>query len=189
MHLDGCEVRLVASEDPLAAPSVALVLMLGNALDDNPLGSSDAGSPSEIGPVTVTVTLPRGENAGSFASSVSLAEIPSLVQGVLEEITSTLRSRALPSPSPSSSASSTGPAPSAGRDLESTARLERLTTKERQVLRCLAEGMTAQQLSGLLNISVSTARSHIQSIFHKLGVTSQLGAVVLAHNAGWFNQE
>jgi DNA-binding NarL/FixJ family response regulator len=34
-------------------------------------------------------------------------------------------------------------------------------------------------------VSMSTVRGHIRLILQKLGVNSQLAAVVLAHHAGW----
>jgi DNA-binding CsgD family transcriptional regulator len=62
---------------------------------------------------------------------------------------------------------------------------ERLTPKEREVLMALMRGETAQQISRTAFVSLPTVRSHIRSILVKLGVSSQLGAVVLAYRSGW----
>jgi two-component system nitrate/nitrite response regulator NarL len=64
-------------------------------------------------------------------------------------------------------------------------RFERLTPKEREVLMGLMRGETAQQISRQSFVSLPTVRSQIRSILVKLGVSSQLGAVVLAYRSGW----
>jgi DNA-binding NarL/FixJ family response regulator len=58
--------------------------------------------------------------------------------------------------------------------------LAELTPREREVLRALAEGLDTQQLADRLQISIRTARNHINNILMKLGVHSQLQALVLA---------
>lgn len=55
-------------------------------------------------------------------------------------------------------------------DLE---RLDQLSPREREVLRHLAEGLRAAEISVLLFLSITTVRSHIRSILVKLGVNSQ----------------
>jgi len=62
---------------------------------------------------------------------------------------------------------------------------ERLSPRERQVLMALMEGQTASEISREAYVSMPTVRSQIRSILSKLGVTSQLGAVVLAYRSGW----
>jgi len=62
---------------------------------------------------------------------------------------------------------------------------ERLTPKERQVLMALMRGETARQISRRSFVSLTTVRSQIRSVLAKLGVSSQLGAVVLAYQSGW----
>jgi DNA-binding NarL/FixJ family response regulator len=70
----------------------------------------------------------------------------------------------------------------------STERLQafsRLTTREDAVLRLLLDGHHADEIAAAQSVSMSTVRGHIRSILQKLGVNSQLAAVVLAHRAGW----
>jgi two-component system, NarL family, nitrate/nitrite response regulator NarL len=62
---------------------------------------------------------------------------------------------------------------------------ERLSRKERDVLSALMRGETAQQISHECYVSLPTVRSQIRSILVKLGVSSQLAAVVLAYRSGW----
>jgi DNA-binding CsgD family transcriptional regulator len=56
-----------------------------------------------------------------------------------------------------------------------------LTSRERDVLRLLAEGGGAETISGMLHISASTVRNHIQRLMAKLNVHSRHEAVAFAH--------
>jgi DNA-binding CsgD family transcriptional regulator len=56
-----------------------------------------------------------------------------------------------------------------------------LTVREKEILRCLAQGMATKAMAKKLFIAVVTARNHIQNILQKLGVHSKLEAVALAH--------
>lgn len=63
----------------------------------------------------------------------------------------------------------------------SDSELERLSSREREVLVELARGHATQQVAKQLHLSVHTVRNHLKSIFLKLGVNSQvalLGKVV-----------
>ena len=63
---------------------------------------------------------------------------------------------------------------------ESEAQLERLTPREKQVLRLMAEGTSSRDIAGRLGISYTTVRTHIRSLGSKLGVHSKLEAIVKA---------
>lgn len=56
-----------------------------------------------------------------------------------------------------------------------------LTSRERQVLRLLAEGAGVMPMSDQLHISVTTVRNHIQRLMAKLEVHSRIEAVAYAH--------
>ena len=60
-----------------------------------------------------------------------------------------------------------------------------LTSQERHVLSCLAAGLDTKTIASMLFISPTTARNHVQSILHKLGVHSRLQAVALANHHHW----
>ncbi len=60
-----------------------------------------------------------------------------------------------------------------------------LTPRECDVLRAMADGLTAAEIVDELYVSLWTVRGHIKSILAKLGVTSQLTAVARARQAGW----
>lgn len=54
-----------------------------------------------------------------------------------------------------------------------------LTSREQQVLACLAEGDNRNQIAVRLNLTANTVRTHLQNIMGKLGVHSTLEAVAL----------
>jgi LuxR family maltose regulon positive regulatory protein len=57
---------------------------------------------------------------------------------------------------------------------------EPLSPRELEVLRLLPSGFTAEELADQLIISVNTLRSHLKSIYAKLGVHSRHEAVARA---------
>jgi two-component system response regulator DesR len=59
-----------------------------------------------------------------------------------------------------------------------------LTAREYDVLRELGRGQDATRLAATLGISVYTARDHIKALMAKLGVRTQLDAVVTASRLG-----
>lgn len=63
---------------------------------------------------------------------------------------------------------------------ESEAQLERLTPREKEVLRLMAEGTSSRDIARRLGISYTTVRTHIRSLGSKLGVHSKLEAIVKA---------
>lgn len=52
-----------------------------------------------------------------------------------------------------------------------------LTQREREVLARLSDDLTAKEIAGQLRISYETVRSHLESIYDKLGVAGRTGAV------------
>ena len=59
-----------------------------------------------------------------------------------------------------------------------------LTPRESDVLHELARGHQVSQIARRLGMSVHTCRGHVKSILAKLGVHSQLEAVVVAGSLG-----
>jgi len=57
---------------------------------------------------------------------------------------------------------------------------EQLTERERDVLKCMMDGLNNNEIAGRLVVSLGTVKFHISNIFHKLGVDSRVEAVKLA---------
>jgi two-component system response regulator DevR len=64
------------------------------------------------------------------------------------------------------------------REMES--QLEKLTAREKEVLRLMAQGISSREIASKLGISYTTVRTHIRSLGSKLGVHSKLEAIVKA---------
>ena len=57
---------------------------------------------------------------------------------------------------------------------------DRLTRREREVLRLLALGKSNQEIALDLHVSLTTVRSHVSSILMKLGVSNRTQAAIIA---------
>ena len=62
--------------------------------------------------------------------------------------------------------------------------IARLTSREKEVLQALAEGLDSKEIAERLYISVKTEANHMTSILNKLGVHSRLQALVFAVRHG-----
>lgn len=62
--------------------------------------------------------------------------------------------------------------------------IEPLTGREIEVLALVAQGLTNVQIGQILEIAEGTARTHVQSIIHKLGVSDRTQAAVWAVKHG-----
>jgi DNA-binding NarL/FixJ family response regulator len=61
---------------------------------------------------------------------------------------------------------------------------DRLTAREQEVLALMGKGVAPAQIARLLNISLNTCRGYVKSIHSRLGVRSQLEAVIKAQRLG-----
>lgn len=66
--------------------------------------------------------------------------------------------------------------------------LAELTTREREILRGLSEGLSTSTLAKKLSIAPVTVRNHVQNILQKLEVHTKLAAVALAYQHGLIDQ-
>jgi two-component system, NarL family, nitrate/nitrite response regulator NarL len=57
--------------------------------------------------------------------------------------------------------------------------LKFLTEREWEVMRCIMDGLSTEQIAGQLRVQRSTARTHVQNLLTKLGVHSRLQAAAL----------
>jgi DNA-binding NarL/FixJ family response regulator len=69
-------------------------------------------------------------------------------------------------------------------DTAATARLERLTDREREVLIAIGRGYNNAEISEQLFIGAATVKSHINSVFTKLGLRDRAQAVVFTYESG-----
>jgi len=65
-----------------------------------------------------------------------------------------------------------------------TASLARLTSRERDVLACLARGLSNRAIADELGMAERTARTHVSNILAKLGLTSRTQAALFAVDHG-----
>jgi DNA-binding NarL/FixJ family response regulator len=72
----------------------------------------------------------------------------------------------------------------AAPDGRANAALDRLTARERDVLRWMAQGATNAEIADALSISDVTVKTHIGHIFTKLDVRDRAGAIVFAFDHG-----
>lgn len=66
----------------------------------------------------------------------------------------------------------------------STSGRQRLTDREREVLRLVAAGRSNKEIAAALEIAERTAKFHVTSIFNKLGVDNRAQAVAVAAERG-----
>jgi pimeloyl-ACP methyl ester carboxylesterase/DNA-binding CsgD family transcriptional regulator len=78
--------------------------------------------------------------------------------------------------------------PPRGAAVATAVSLDDLTSREREVLEIVAQGLDNYAIAARLHISEKTVRNHVSIIFSKLGVTSRAQAVALARDAGLGNK-
>jgi DNA-binding NarL/FixJ family response regulator len=66
--------------------------------------------------------------------------------------------------------------------------LDRLTAREREVLRLLAAGRSNREIAAVLFIAPKTASVHVSNILGKLGAASRTEAAAIAHREGLVSQ-
>lgn len=59
-----------------------------------------------------------------------------------------------------------------------------ITSREREVLRMLADGVSTREMAARLGVSYTTVRAHVYHLVKKLGAHSRLGAVAKAREQG-----
>ncbi|MFF9811461.1 response regulator [Streptomyces coeruleorubidus] len=63
----------------------------------------------------------------------------------------------------------------------------RLTGREREVLRLMAEGMTNAEIARRMEVGPATVKSHVAAVLAKTGTRDRTQAVIAAYEAGFLN--
>jgi DNA-binding NarL/FixJ family response regulator len=59
--------------------------------------------------------------------------------------------------------------------------LDPLTTRERQIVRVVAEGLTNKEIARRLRLAEGTVKVHLHRIYGKLGIGNRTALAILAH--------
>ena len=62
--------------------------------------------------------------------------------------------------------------------------LDRLTDREHEVLRLVAQGLSNTEIAETLVVSLTTVKTHVNRIFAKLHLENRVQAVVRAYESG-----
>jgi DNA-binding NarL/FixJ family response regulator len=60
----------------------------------------------------------------------------------------------------------------------------RLTTREREIVDLLGEGLSNKEISARLHIAIHTVKSHVHNILEKLSLSSRLEIAAFSHGSG-----
>ena len=75
-------------------------------------------------------------------------------------------------------------APGERRPRKEELHVDKLTLTERMILQYLSSGYRNQEIGQEMNIKVSTVKSHVYSIYKKLGVSNRIQAVQRGREEG-----
>ncbi len=59
--------------------------------------------------------------------------------------------------------------------------IDPLTTRERQIVRVVAEGLTNKEIARRLRLAEGTVKVHLHRIYGKLGIGNRTALAILAH--------
>ena len=157
-EMDGLEATRRITSDPALAATRVLVLTTFE-LDEYVFGALDAGASGFL--------LKGGELADLVHAIRVIADGESLLApSVTRRLIDTYVSR-----------------PRRATETEHEG-LDELTSREREVLGLIAEGMTNAEIAQVLQLSPLTAKTHVSRILMKLGARDRVQLVVIAYQSG-----
>ena len=172
----GTARTLAAAEELVerVAPDIAVVdLMLGAEDGLALVGRLRAARPNLV----LVVSSARSDTGTLTAAAIAGANGFAPKSGEFAELLNVLRTA-------KAGAVSVAPSLLAGPAADEDTGPERLTTRESEVLRLMGGGASVPEIARVLNISLNTCRSHVRAVHTKLGVRTQLEAVVTAQRLG-----
>jgi DNA-binding NarL/FixJ family response regulator len=69
-------------------------------------------------------------------------------------------------------------------DTDDVAAVARLSDREREVLRLMADGHSNSEIAELLFVGAATVKTHVARILQKLPARDRVQAVIVAHRSG-----
>ncbi len=187
--------RVLASAAPAAA---AADLVANRSPEICLLGTASPAAPGILDPVTRIrrerpqthvvvlgpVPSPRGIAAAFAAGAAGYVRHDERIEGLERAMTRARSGEAAVSPALLQSAFADLLDPALRPDDEAGRLLRLLTPREVEVLARVVEGDDTRHIADLMNIAPSTARTHVQRMLMKLGVSSRLEAAALAARTG-----
>jgi DNA-binding NarL/FixJ family response regulator len=157
-ELDGLQATQRITEDPRLA-STRILILTTFQLDEYVFGSLRAGASGFLlkgGEPTELISAIRVVAGGQALLA------PSVTRRLIEAYISSAPRPGL-----------------AGAD-----NLDELTTREREVLTLIAEGLSNSEIAETLQLSTLTAKTHVSRILGKLGVRDRVHLVIMAYETG-----
>jgi non-specific serine/threonine protein kinase len=147
---------------------LAMLLAAAEAMDDAmgsvPVGWRKTGTPEAMAALQARLGKERWDEALRRGRAMSFSEISELVSLVLDEIGS----------------DGSGAGGLGGKRRGNIP----LSRREEEVLRLVAEGLTNKEIARQLTVSENTVKTHVTSLFNRLGVDSRARAVAVAASEG-----
>jgi non-specific serine/threonine protein kinase len=137
---------------------------MGDAIGSMPAGWRKTGTPEALAALQVRLGKEQWEAALRNGRAMSFSQISELLSKLLNGV---------------------GSGGSSGE--ESSGKRRRhllLSPREEEVLRFVAEGLTNKEIARQLRVSENTVKTHVTSLFNRLGVDSRARAVAVAANEG-----
>lgn len=160
--MDGLEATSIITE---RHPAARVIVLTTFDLDEYAFGSLKAGASAFL----LKSTKPAGlvEAVKTVASGAAVAA-PRLTAKLIEHYLDPARQ----------------PAGDVASEADAVGVLDVLTPRERDIFTAMARGLTNSEISAELFLAPSTIKSHINSIFAKLGLRDRVHAVILGYETG-----